>query len=349
MPRQSEKINIIDQKTYENILNKENVTSSKRTPTSSKYRKKHKNMERATLLDFVIKPRQPQRQIKARKLRGPHLTIAKRSFILTKSQRKGKTRLNPKKKVTKLKKSIRNYRTLKKEKKAEETQEVPSEDLAPATQNSKQDSKELVEKQLQNLSLKEFIDKGTLNITPQIKTVHSIHSRRFRRSVVHCRPFVYHAKFQNVSFSYCDNCTRPRLKDLTIQLLKELDRFQKRAFVKNEIKARAHPRLVLGFNEALANLRIKKVKLLLLATDCEKCPGENGIDELIEGLKFQCQQHNVPYCFPLVRREFAYALQKRAQIACVAVLDYDGANAVFADVLHELEDARKEYKRLTAL
>ncbi|EDV41154.1 uncharacterized protein Dana_GF10874 [Drosophila ananassae] len=329
MPRQSEKINIIDQKTYENILNKENVTSSKRTPTSSKYRKKHKNMERPTLLDFVIQPRQPQRQIKATKLRGPHLTIAKRSFILTKPQRKGKTRLNPKKKVTKLKKSIRNYRTLKKEKKAEETQEMPSEDLAPATQNSKQDFKELVENQLQNLSLKEFIDKGTLDITPQIKTIHSIHSRRFR--------------------SYCDNCTRPRLKDLTIQLLKELDRFQKRAFVKNEIKARAHPRLVLGFNEALANLRIKKVKLLLLATDCEKCPGENGIDELIEGLKFQCQQHNVPYCFSLVRREFAYALQKRAHIACVAVLDYDGANAVFADVLHELEDARKEYKRLTAL
>lgn len=75
----------------------------------------------------------------------------------------------------------------------------------------------------------------------------------------------------------------------------------------------------------------------------------DGIDELIEGLKFQCQQHNVPYCFSLVRREFAYALQKRAQIACVAVLDYDGANAVFVDVLHELEDARKEYKRLTAL
>ncbi|XP_017095332.2 selenocysteine insertion sequence-binding protein 2 [Drosophila bipectinata] len=324
MARQSEKIAIIDHKTYENIHNKDNASSSKRSPTSSKYRKKHRNAEKPTLLDFVIKPRQPQKQTKARKLRGPHLTIAKRSLLRTKPKRKGKVRLNPKKKVTKLKKSIWCYRASKKETPAEETEGISNETREYG--QSEQDSKDLMENQLQNLSLK---DKDTMGITPQIQAVHSIHSRRFR--------------------SYCDNCTRPRLKDLTIQLLKELDRFQKRAFAKNEVKARAHPRLVLGFNEALAKLRIKKVKLLLLATDCEKCPGENGIDELIEGLKFQCQQHNVPYCFSLLRREFSYALQKRAQIACAAVLDYDGANTVFADILNELEDARKEYKRLTAL
>lgn len=196
MPRQSEKINIIDQKTYENIQKKENGTSSKRTATSSKYRKKHKNME-PTLLDFVIKPRQPQKQIKARKLRGPHLTIAKRSFILTKPKHKGKTRLNPKKKVTKLKKSIWYNRTVKKEKKAEETQQIPSEDLSPGIGKSKQDSNELMENQLENLSLNEFIDKSTLKTIPQMKTVHSIHSRRFRRSVV-CGSVVYHTKFQNL-------------------------------------------------------------------------------------------------------------------------------------------------------
>lgn len=78
-----------------------------------------------------------------------------------------------------------------------------------------------------------------------------------------------------ISSSYCDNCTRPRLKELSTQLLRDLDRFQKRAFAKNEIKARAHPRLVLGVREALARLRINKVKLLFLATDCEICPGES--------------------------------------------------------------------------
>lgn len=72
--------------------------------------------------------------------------------------------------------------------------------------------------------------------------------------------------------SYCDNCTTPRLKDLTTQLLNDLDRFQKRAYAHNEIKARAHPRLVVGFRESLSRLRINKVKLLILAPDCEICP-----------------------------------------------------------------------------
>jgi len=51
----------------------------------------------------------------------------------------------------------------------------------------------------------------------------------------------------------------------------------------------------------------------------------------------------------MIRRELSHALQKRAQISCVAILDFDGANATFADLLIELEDARAEYKRRTAL
>lgn len=78
-------------------------------------------------------------------------------------------------------------------------------------------------------------------------------------------------------FSYCDNCTTKRLKELTTQLLNDLERFQKRAYANNEIKARAHPRLVVGFREAMSRMRINKVKLLLLAPDCESCSGEGEL------------------------------------------------------------------------
>ncbi|KAH8361495.1 hypothetical protein KR084_006017, partial [Drosophila pseudotakahashii] len=290
--------------------------ADKDTPRSSKYKNKHrKTQQQATLLDFLVKPRpKTQRQLKARKLQRPHLTITRSNHLVTKP--KGKTRLDPKKKITKLKRSIRIYRTLKREEREVEEQDPEDDNQREAIP---------VEELVQKLSLiKESTDKDT----PQAKEVHSIHSRRFR--------------------SYCDNCTRPRLKELNIKLLKDLDRFQKRAFAKNEIKARAHPRLVFGFREALARLRICKVKLLILATDCEICPGESGLDDTIEGLKFQCQQHKVPYCFPLLRRELSYALQKRAQISCVAILDFDGANATFTDLLSEIEEARSEYKRRTS-
>ncbi|XP_016965183.1 selenocysteine insertion sequence-binding protein 2 [Drosophila biarmipes] len=317
----SEKVNLIDQSTYNDRRNRDTDegkdAATRITPRSSKFKNKHRKPEQqASLLDFVVKPRpKSQRQIKARKLQRPHLTITRSSYIVNKP--KGKTRIDPKKKVTKLKRSVRSYRTLKKVERDIAEQE-PEEEIQPEAIP--------VEQRVQELSLVEI---PPTKVSPQGGETHSIHSRRFR--------------------SYCDNCTRPRLKELCLNLLKDLDRFQKRAFAKNEIKARAHPRLVLGFREALARLRIDKVKLLILATDCEICPGESGLDETIEGLKFQCQQGKVPYCFPLVRRELSYALQKRAQISCVAILDFDGANAIFADLLIELEDARAEYKRRTAL
>ncbi|XP_034657678.1 selenocysteine insertion sequence-binding protein 2 [Drosophila subobscura] len=313
MLRRSDKLNIIDHSTFQNIQ-KDVAQTAPRLPRSAKYKNKHKKQEQqCTLFDFVVKSRQTQKQQKAKKLKRPHLTITKPLYA---AKRKGKTRLNPKKKVTGLKKLICSYRRLKKLKMStvqrpncEEglTSKLDCLSLAAAATATQEEQKEeqLAEK------------------------IHPIHSRRFR--------------------SYCDNCTRPQLKQLTIQLLKDLNRFQQRAYAKNEIKARAHPRFVLGIREASARLRIQKVKLLILATDCEICPGERGLDETIDGLKDLCQQQTVPYCFPLVRRELSYALQKRAQISCVAILDYDGANATFNDLLIELEDARAEYKRLTAV
>ncbi|KAH8342294.1 hypothetical protein KR059_000376 [Drosophila kikkawai] len=331
MSRNSEKINLIDERTYKKLQEKDN--GAKITPRSAKYKNQHRKAEQQpTLLDFVVKPRQTQRQIKARKLRKrPHLTITRCSYVAPKA--KGKTRLVPKKKVTRLKKSIRRFRTLKRA--DGETEEIPQEDHSEEYPS--------VELQLQKLSLDEITKEASV----EPKKVHSIHSRRFRRFVLsESQPNLLISPFP---LSYCDNCTRPRLKQLAIQLLKDLDRFQKRAFAKNEIKARAHPRIVLGIREALARLRIRKVRLLLMATDCEICPGESGLDETIENLKELCQQQRVPYCFPLARRELSYALQKRAQISCVAVLDYDGAQEVYSDLLGELEAAREEYKRLTAV
>lgn len=80
--------------------------------------------------------------------------------------------------------------------------------------------------------------------------------------------------YSNLFPSYCDNCTTARLKELTTQLLKDLERFQSRAYGNNEIKARAHPRFVVGFREALSRLHINKVRLLLLAPDCEECTAQ---------------------------------------------------------------------------
>ncbi|EDW69213.2 selenocysteine insertion sequence-binding protein 2 [Drosophila virilis] len=369
MSRHSDKLNIIDQGTYQ-ILKKDNGNSTPKVLRSAKYKNKHKREQQCTLLDFLVVPRQKQKQIN--KQRRPHLVA--RKCVALQTKRKGKTRLHPKRRIARLKRIIRKYRNWKQHRDEDNYVEPlqQSQELISVSHESTSEKtlQPPLSEKLQNLTLGETekwssllvesclsapvqlkeiqrptlnnVEPNTLEVITNLRclslndvvsgqpasSAHQIHSRRFR--------------------SYCDNCTTPRLKDLTTQLLIDLERFQKRAYAHNEIKARAHPRLVVGFRESLSRLRINKVKLLILAPDCEMCPAPGGLDDTIDELKLVCQQQRVPYCFSLMRRELAYALRKRAQISCVAVLDYDGANETYKQLLQELDVARYQYKCLTA-
>lgn len=124
---------------------------------------------------------------------------------------------------------------------------------------------------------------------------------------------------------YCDHANSPEIRTHADALLQDLFRFQDRAYDKNQIKARANRRYVVGFKEVQRSLEVNKVKLLLIATDLEPNPGDGGLDETVEGLKTVCREKSVQYCFPLLRRKIGYLLFKKAPISCVGVLDYDGA------------------------
>lgn len=72
------------------------------------------------------------------------------------------------------------------------------------------------------------------------------------------------------SSRYCDNLTSPELLSLTEALLRDIFRFQDRAYKKNEIKGRSQRRYVVGFKESMRQLDIGKVKLLIIAPDLEQ-------------------------------------------------------------------------------
>lgn len=59
-------------------------------------------------------------------------------------------------------------------------------------------------------------------------------------------------------------------------LIRELNHFQRRAYAQNPIKARAHQRFVVGFRQVQSYLRINKVKLVVIATDCERNEGDGN-------------------------------------------------------------------------
>lgn len=69
--------------------------------------------------------------------------------------------------------------------------------------------------------------------------------------------------------SYCNNKITPELCEVTENLLQDIFKFQDRAYNRNQIKARAHKRFVVGFKETQRQLQIDKIKLLLIAPDLE--------------------------------------------------------------------------------
>uniref|UniRef100_A0A1B0AKK4 Ribosomal protein eL8/eL30/eS12/Gadd45 domain-containing protein n=1 Tax=Glossina palpalis gambiensis TaxID=67801 RepID=A0A1B0AKK4_9MUSC len=166
----------------------------------------------------------------------------------------------------------------------------------------------------------------TLTISPKQSEVtpkRSIHSNRF------C--------------DYCDNCTTTQLVQLTDQLLRELNHFQRRAYAIHELKAKAHRRFVVGFREVQSFLRIKKIKLVLIATDCDPFAGQAGLNQSIASIKALCKDQQIPVAFALQRRQMAYALYKKALIGCVGIINYDGSQALFSQLLAALKEAQNAY------
>ncbi|XP_055843588.1 selenocysteine insertion sequence-binding protein 2 [Episyrphus balteatus] len=171
-----------------------------------------------------------------------------------------------------------------------------------------------VVKEFQNLTLEE---------PSKIK---SVHSRRFRE--------------------YCDNTTSQELSNLVDTLLRKLNHFQKRAFQLNNFKGKSRRRIVIGFREVQVQMKIDKMKCVIIATDCEKCDFEDGLDNIILEIRENCKKADIPCVFALQRRKLSYVLHQKCPTSCVGIVDYDGAQDNFFQLVNVLEVEKNNYKKL---
>lgn len=159
------------------------------------------------------------------------------------SQPKGKVRENPKpKQLTVLKKNIVRSREIRKG-----SVTIPENDLEAGLSDDLEPN---------NADIDEGYEIATSAVPQSLSSSSQgnvIHGGQFSR------------KFR----TYCNNLISPELCDATECLLRDIFRFQDRAYNKNEIKARAHRRFVVGFKETQRQLEIDKLKLLVIAPDLE--------------------------------------------------------------------------------
>ncbi|XP_023307062.2 selenocysteine insertion sequence-binding protein 2 [Lucilia cuprina] len=299
----SDKFKVIDHATFERMQQNSSNAPAATTALPKIRNSKYKRMTATNnfnLLQFVKVKQRGKSKGLAKNVRVRKCIVDTHRVLLKK---RGKQRENGKvKKPSRLKKSILQYRQMKREQAARLEKEID----------------ESADK-----LMKLVVNDGRVE---NEKKSYRLHSNRFRE--------------------YCNCCTTPELKEHCEQLIRELNHFQRRAYAQNQIKARAHKRFVIGFHQVQNYLRINKIKLVIIATDCEHTEGDVTLDATIENIKTICHDQQIPVVFAFQRRQMAYFLYKKASVSCMGILDYDGARETYAKVIEALKQAREMYESL---
>lgn len=141
---------------------------------------------------------------------------------------------------------------------------------------------------------------------------------------------------------YCDHFLTPKIKELSIAIIKDLFKFQENKFQQNPIKAKANRRYVVGFKEVKKFLVIEKLKLIFIAPDLEK---NQEVDKLVDEIKSLAIQQKSFYTFSIPRRKLGYLLLKKVPVSIVGIFDYQGTTENVNELLKLVEIERLDYKR----
>lgn len=140
---------------------------------------------------------------------------------------------------------------------------------------------------------------------------------------------------------YCDHFLTPKIKELSITVIKDLFRFQENKFQQNPIKAKANRRYVVGFKEVKKFLVVEKLKLIFIAPDLER---NVEVDKLVDEIKSLAIQHKSFYLFALPRRKLGYLLLKKVPVSIIGIFDYQGTTENVTELMKLVEIERLNYK-----
>ncbi|XP_067943712.1 selenocysteine insertion sequence-binding protein 2-like [Watersipora subatra] len=156
--------------------------------------------------------------------------------------------------------------------------------------------------------------------------IQKIHSRRFRE---YCK--------QVLDKEIDINCTN---------LLQTLVKFQDRLYHKDPMKAKIKRRLVLGLREVTKHLKLRRVKLVIISPNLEKIRSKGGLDDALNMIINLCREQDVPFVFALGRRSLGRACAKLVPVSVVGVFNYQGAEAMYNELIELTSQAREAYHEM---
>ncbi|KAF4519477.1 hypothetical protein B566_EDAN010086 [Ephemera danica] len=140
----------------------------------------------------------------------------------------------------------------------------------------------------------------------------------------------------------------PTLDEAARTLLRALVALQDKAHARDPDKARMRRRMLTGLHEAKKALILKKVTLLIVAPDLERCPHPGGLDSKICELVSLARNNQVNYTFCLGRRKLGHVLLKKVPVSCVAIVNADAAESELSAVISLLPGLQEAYQNATS-
>ena len=141
---------------------------------------------------------------------------------------------------------------------------------------------------------------------------------------------------------YCDHLITKEMRNLSITIIKDLLKFQENKFKQNPIKAKAHRRYVVGFQEVKKFLVIEKLKLIFIAPDLER---NSEIEKLVNDIKALAAEKKSFLIFSMPRRKLGYLLLKKVPVSVVGVFDYQGTTENVNSLISLVEHERLNYNK----
>lgn len=148
---------------------------------------------------------------------------------------------------------------------------------------------------------------------------------------------------------YCAQLIDRQLDELCIQLLITLKRFQDRKrqqLQSNPERARRKRRYVHGIREVTKHLRLKRLKCVLIAPDCQAIQSEGGLNDALTQIIDLCKEQTIPYVFTLNRQKLGRCLRKTTRVSTVGIFDYSGADEIYKQIVDITNENQRAYQQI---
>lgn len=146
---------------------------------------------------------------------------------------------------------------------------------------------------------------------------------------------------------YCTHFVDTELNALVKSLMLELMRFQDKIYHKEKEAAvnmfKTKRRFFNGLREVLKYVKLKKLKLLIVASDVESIRSTGGLDDVMDQILQEAKEQRVFTVFTMSRFALGKILKKPVPISCVGVRDYGGCETFVKELKKKVEQKTEEY------